>query len=208
MTFSRLMLTGAAVATLAAVACGGERFGAGSYSGYVLKPPFTKPAVVWQRADGTPFDMRKETAGHVTLLFFGYTHCPDICPMQLVNIAGAFQKLGADTAAMVRVLFVTVDPARDTGQVLAHWVHAIDPRFVALRGPMASVTAEQARLGLAPPADIAESGAEPQPSKDPPHASAVIAFARDDSAHFMYPPNVNAAAWARDLRKLVRAGPQ
>ena len=71
--------------------------------------------------------------------------------MQLVNIAGALQKLGADTAAMVRVLFVTVDPARDTGEVLGRWVHAIDPRFVALRGPTASVTAEQARLGLATP---------------------------------------------------------
>ena len=180
--------------------CERERYSAASYNGYVQRPAFAKPAVVWQRADGTPFDVRRETAGRVTLLFFGYTHCPDICPMQLVNIATAFQRLGADTAAMVRVLFVTIDPKRDTGEVLNHWVHAIDPRFTALRGDIASVTAELSRLGLTPPADA------PQSATVFSHASSVLAFGRDDSAHFAYPPSVSAEAWAHDLRKLVADG--
>ena len=153
--------------------------------------------MVWQRPDGTPFDVRRETAGHVTLLFFGYTHCPDICPMQLVNIAAAFQRLGADTAAKVQVLFVTVDPKRDTGEVLNHWVHAIDPRFTALRGDTASVNAELTRLGLTPPTDA------PQSATTFSHASSVLAFSGDDSAHFAYSPSISAEAWAHDLRKLV-----
>jgi protein SCO1/2 len=181
-------------------ACGHERYSAASYNGYALHPPFSKPAVVWQRADGRPFDVRRETAGRVTLLFFGYTHCPDICPMQLVNIAAAFQRIGADTAAKVQVLFVTIDPKRDTGQVLDKWVHAIDPRFTALRGDMTSVNAEIARFGLTPPTDA------PQSATVFSHASSVLAFTRDDSAHFTYPSNVGPEAWARDLRKFVADG--
>ncbi len=180
--------------------CGHDRYSAGSYNGYVQRPAFAKPAVVWQRADGTPFDVRRETAGRVTLLFFGYTHCPDICPMQLVNIAAAFQRLGVDTAAKVQVLFVTVDPKRDTGEVLSGWVHAIDPRFIALRGDTASVNAELARLGLTPPTDA------PQSATTFSHASSVLAFTRDDSAHFAYPPSINVEAWTHDLRKLVAEG--
>ncbi|MFI5233278.1 MAG: SCO family protein [Gemmatimonadales bacterium] len=188
------------LAAIAGSACGRERYSAASFNGYVLNPPFAKPAVVWHLADGTPFDVRRETAGRVTLLFFGYTHCPDICPMQLANIAAAFQRIGADTAAKVQVLFVTVDPKRDTGEVLNHWVHAIDPRFTALRGDTASVNAEIARFGLAPPTD------DPQSATVFSHASSVIAFARDDSAHFAYPSSVNPEAWAHDLRKLVAEG--
>ena len=180
--------------------CGHERYSAASYNGYVQRPALAKPAVVWQRADGTPFDVRRETAGQVTLLFFGYTHCPDICPMQLVNIAAALQRLGADTAAKVQVLFVTVDPKRDTGEVLSRWVHAIDPRFIALRGDTASVNAEVTRLGLTPPTDA------PQSATTFSHASSVLAFSRDDSAHFAYSQSVNVEAWTHDLRKLVAEG--
>lgn len=187
---------------LAGNACSHDRFSAASYNGYALSPPIAKPAVVWQRADGTPFDFRRETAGRVTLLFFGYTHCPDICPVQLTNIATALRRLGADTAAMIRVLFVTVDPARDTGSVLSSWLKAIDPQFIAVRGPLPAVTEEQKRLGLAPPP------ASDTTSPDPPHSSAALAFAADDSAHFMYPPNISPDAWAHDLRNLLRAGPR
>ena len=188
------------LAVLATSACGHDRYSAAAYNGYALHPPFAKPAVVWQRTDGTPFDVRRETTGRVTLLFFGYTHCPDICPMQLANIASAFRKIGNADAAKVQVLFVTIDPKRDTGEVLNHWVHAIDPRFTALRGDTASINAELARLGLTPPTE------DPQSATVFSHASSVIAFARDDSAHFTYPSNIGPEAWAHDLRKLVAEG--
>jgi hypothetical protein len=82
-------------------------------------------------------------------------------------------------------------------------VHAIDSHFIALRGPSASINKELARLGLAPAP--ATGGA---PSPDPPHASAVIAFARDNLGRFEYPPNVNVDGWVHDLRKLIRDGQQ
>ena len=71
--------------------------------------------------------------GKVVVMFFGYTHCPDVCPTTLAELAEAMKRLGA-AADKVQVLFVTVDPARDTPQVLAQYVPAFDKRFLGLRG--------------------------------------------------------------------------
>jgi len=71
--------------------------------------------------------------GKAVVLFFGFTHCPDICPTTLAETAAALKKLGAD-ADRVQVLFVTIDPERDTPDALAKYVTAFDPRFLGLRG--------------------------------------------------------------------------
>jgi protein SCO1/2 len=71
--------------------------------------------------------------GRVVVMFFGFTHCPDACPTTLAELAAAVKKLGAD-GDKVQVLLVTVDPERDTPQVLSQYVTAFDPRFLALRG--------------------------------------------------------------------------
>ncbi|HEX5353060.1 MAG TPA: SCO family protein [Rhodanobacteraceae bacterium] len=75
----------------------------------------------------------KTYRGQVVLLYFGYTHCPDVCPLTLVHLHTVLQRLGKQ-ASHVRVLFVTVDPARDTVPVLHQYVTAFDPRIVGLRG--------------------------------------------------------------------------
>jgi len=72
--------------------------------------------------------------GKVVVLFFGYTHCPDVCPTTMAELSQALQQLGPEDAKRVQVLFVTVDPERDTPQALREYVGAFDPRFVALRG--------------------------------------------------------------------------
>jgi len=71
--------------------------------------------------------------GKPHLVFFGYTHCPDVCPLTLVHLHTVLQKMGK-AADDVRVLFVTVDPARDTVPVLHQYVTAFDPRVVGLTG--------------------------------------------------------------------------
>jgi protein SCO1/2 len=75
--------------------------------------------------------------GKTLVLFFGFTRCPDICPTTLAEIAGAVKTLGAD-ADRVQMLFVTLDPERDTGQSLREYVRAFDSRIVALRGDAAA----------------------------------------------------------------------
>ena len=76
--------------------------------------------------------------GKVVVLFFGYTQCPDVCPTTLAELAEAMRRLGAD-AARVQVLFVTVDPERDTPSSSAHYVPAFDPSFLGLYGDAAAL---------------------------------------------------------------------
>jgi protein SCO1 len=71
--------------------------------------------------------------GKVVVMFFGYTHCPDVCPTTLAELAETMKRLGP-AADNVQVLFVTVDPARDTPELLAQYVPAFDKRFLGLRG--------------------------------------------------------------------------
>jgi protein SCO1 len=86
--------------------------------------------------DGKPRTLA-DFRGKAVVLFFGFTHCPDICPTTLVDMAEVMKKLGED-AARVQVLFVTVDPERDTSQVLAKYVPAFDPSFLGLSGDAAA----------------------------------------------------------------------
>lgn len=78
--------------------------------------------------------------GKVVVLFFGYTHCPDVCPTTMSDLKQTMKLLG-DQANEVQVLFVTVDPERDTQEVLAQFVPGFDPRFIGLRGTVAEVAA-------------------------------------------------------------------
>ena len=171
-----------------------------AFNGVRLLPALAKPNVVWHRSDGSSFNFAQETAGRVTLLYFGYTHCPDVCPVQLMNLATALRSLGADTTEKVRVLFVTLDPARDTAAVLRNWLRGFHPEFIALRGSSASVNDEVKRLKLTP-ASLQDSSAS---AIGPAHASAVVAFGRDGFAHFIYPQSTSPAQWKYDLRKLLR----
>jgi len=82
--------------------------------------------------------------GRYMLVYFGYTHCPDVCPTTLSDMAGALDKLPAGDRAHVVPLFVTVDPARDIPSVIGDYVHAFGPEFVGLTGsPDAVAAAEQ-----------------------------------------------------------------
>jgi protein SCO1/2 len=73
--------------------------------------------------------------GKVVMLFFGYTHCPDVCPTTMSDLKNTMKLLG-NKADQVQVLFVTVDPARDTQEVLAQFVPSFDKRFIGLRGSL------------------------------------------------------------------------
>ena len=125
------------IAVLAACGAGGPAFQASDISGssfgrdFELKDP--------QGRTRTLADFR----GKAVVLFFGYTQCPDVCPTTLAALAEAMKRLGAD-ADRVQVLFVTVDPERDTPALLAQYVPAFDPRFIGLYGD-ADATARTAK---------------------------------------------------------------
>jgi len=77
--------------------------------------------------------MLADFKGRAVVLFFGYTHCPDVCPTTMAELSEALKELGPDAAKRVQVLFVTVDPERDTAQLLGEYVPAFNPAFIGLR---------------------------------------------------------------------------
>lgn len=79
--------------------------------------------------------------GKLVVLFFGYTHCPDVCPTTLSDLAAAFKLMRPDEAAQVQVLFVSVDPERDTAEMLRQYVPYFHPSFLGLSGSRAEIAA-------------------------------------------------------------------
>jgi protein SCO1/2 len=125
------------IASLVACGGGGPEFQASDITGasfgreFELKDPDGKPRRL--------ADFR----GKAVVVFFGYTQCPDVCPTTLAALADAMKRLGSD-ADRVQVLFITVDPDRDTPALLAQYVPAFDPRFLGLHGD-ADATARTAK---------------------------------------------------------------
>jgi protein SCO1/2 len=168
--------------------------------GAALDEPLAKPSFVLTRTDGTPYDFARETAGKVTLLFFGYTHCPDVCPLHMANIAAVLKKMPWEQRDEYRVVFVTTDPARDTPQRVREWLAGFDASFVGLRGDSAEVDRIQRSLGVLPAAR--------QPATDSGdylvgHAAQVFAFGRDNVARVVYPFGTRQDDWAYDLPRLL-----
>ncbi|HXR56707.1 MAG TPA: SCO family protein [Casimicrobiaceae bacterium] len=136
-TLRRRCLIG--LATLALVACGarGPSFEASDVTGSSFGHDFAlKDAKGNTR---TLADFR----GKAVVVFFGYTQCPDVCPATLATLADAMKQLGSE-ADRVQVLFITIDPERDTPQLLAQYVPAFDKRFLGLYGD-ADATARTAK---------------------------------------------------------------
>ncbi len=111
-----------------------------------LTPPKPAPVIDLRDTRGRPFHIGDEH-GSILLLYFGYTNCPDECPATLANVDWMLDALG-DQADRVRLAFVTVDPARDTPQVLRLFLDRFDPRFVGLTGGDQDLAATRAAYGV------------------------------------------------------------
>jgi protein SCO1 len=121
--------------------------------------PFELPDVTLTDQTGAPFELAARADGKVTLLFFGFTNCPDICPITMGIVARGLEQLDPAERERVLTVFVTLDPPRDGPERLAQWLGALDPSFVGLTGSQAEVDDALARLGFVmPPA--AEPGAD------------------------------------------------
>jgi protein SCO1/2 len=195
-------------AALAVLGCGDPKASAlKGLHGVTFTQPRAKTDFTLTDTDGRPFHFAADTRGLVTLLYFGYTNCPDVCPQHLVNIAGALKRMSPSDQAKVRVVFVTTDPARDTPDRLRGWLNNFDKRFVGLSGSLDSVNAIEASLGL--PQSQVESmpkmpmGPHPM-SYGVGHAAQVLAFTPDDSLRAEYPGGFTMDDWANDLPRLVK----
>lgn len=171
-----------------------------TYRGGLVSPPLPKPKFVLTDTSGTSFDFLARTRGYVTLLFFGYTHCPDMCPLQMHMIAEALKQVSPASAKQFKVVFVTTDPARDTAQVLRTYLDGFDKTFIGLTGNEAAIDAAQTAAHL-PVAK--KSAVRPNGSYDVGHAAFVVAYSKDGFAHVIYPIGVKLEDWIHDLPELA-----
>ncbi len=114
-------------------------------SGTWLPQPRSVGPIALVDETGAPFTQAR-LRGAPSLLYFGFTHCPDVCPTTLVTLA---QVRRSDALPELRVIFVTVDPARDSPQLLGAYVHAFDPHFIGLTGSEHAIGSLAGRLGVA-----------------------------------------------------------
>ncbi|MEU9332985.1 SCO family protein [Streptomyces sp. NPDC048290] len=167
----------------------------------VLDKPFEKPDLVLTDTQGKPYDLRAETAGKPTLIYFGYTNCPDVCPLTMNNIAVAKKQLPQAEQDELTVVFVTTDPERDTAEALGSWLKGIDSQVVGLTGDFATIQAGARTLGIS---------IEP-PTKDEDgkvvstHGTQVVAFSpKTDGGYVLYGEDATVDDYTKDLPKLIK----
>lgn len=138
-------LAAVALAALPLVACQQASSDQPPLAGAKLGGPFTLTSQTGARVSDTQF------AGKYRLIYFGYSYCPDICPVDLQKLMQALKLLEKDapaTAAKIQPIFITVDPARDTPQVLAQYVAAFHPRLIGLTGTEQEIAAVAKEYGV------------------------------------------------------------
>ncbi|MGW3243213.1 SCO family protein [Streptomyces sp. NPDC001070] len=215
-TTFRAAVSAAAVTALALAlaACGGPdgtaavsgpepvvSFEATPKAATVLDTPFEKPDMILTDTHGKKYDLVKQTEGRPTLLFFGYTHCPDVCPTTMSDIAIAKSKLTKAEQDRLVVVFVTTDPERDTPQRLGEWLGAQDKSFVGLTGDFATIQAGARSLGV----DVEKPVKEKDGSITVTHGAQVIAYSpKDDKAHALYMSGTTSDQFAADLPKIIK----
>jgi protein SCO1/2 len=183
---------------LFAVAACGANLASDQLQGVEIEEPPTKGEFVLTDTEGEPFDFVEETEGKLTLLYFGYVNCPDICPVHLAQIAEVFSQ-HPEVARESEVVFVSVDPDRDTPDVIRDFLDNFDSRFVGLTGTPEQLIAAQEAVG-APPARITGDGDDYTVD----HAGWVIAYAPDGLNHSIYPFGTRQSEWTNDLQVLVQ----
>lgn len=170
---------------------------AGDLTGALLPAALPRPDFVLTTSSGEPYDFRARTGGRLTLLFFGYTHCPDVCPATMANLGAIVGRLSSAERAQIDVVFVTTDPERDTPAVLGPWLASFEPNIIGLLGSAEAVSRAQEAAGVGV-ARRDGSGAGYTVS----HAAQVLVYSPDDSSHIAYPFGTRQAQWAVDLPKL------
>lgn len=207
-TRRRVLGLGAAAAGALLVGCGddgedgqpapGDTDG---WAGTLLDPPFERPDVTLLATDGTSFPFREATKGKLTVLFFGFTSCPDVCPIFLNNLSVGRGLIGDGPGSEPQVLFVGVDTARDTPAAMDTYLANTDESFTGLTGDPAEIDAAIAALKMAP-VEIGEPDADG--NYDVGHPARIYVFSPDDLAHRLYAHDVTPKQWAADLPTLAR----
>jgi protein SCO1 len=151
----------------------------GPYLGTGLNPAQPRPSFTLTDTAGKPFSFGQQTSGHPTLLFFGYTNCPDVCPTTMFDIGAALRSVPKALQQQTYVVFVSTDVKRDTGAVIKKWLSNFDSglaaSFVGLRGTQAQIDAAQTAAHIMLAQDDGQT-----------HSAQVLLYGSDDYARVTY----------------------
>src|SRR4051794_34781838 len=172
---------------------------ADTFAGAVLHQPYHAPSTELTDTDGKPYSLADSTDKRLTLVFFGYTHCPDECPTTMATLASAMLQLDDEDRQNVQVVFVTTDPARDTGPVLRHWLDRFSPSFVGVTGRLETI--KKVATGVGGPV---EKGGRLSPrGVDGPHGTQVPGIDGKNQIPVAWTQGTAAPQFAHDIHQLL-----
>lgn len=162
------------------------------YQGLYLRDPYQKPSFTLTDSTGAPYDFAARTAAGPTLLFFGFTHCPDVCPTTMADVALALRDVERAVAQATTVVFVTTDPARDTPELLGEYLDRFDAdlptSFVGLTGDQEQIDQAQLAAGVPLAQDDGES-----------HSALLLLYGTDGEADVAFDAGNTGRDIAADL---------
>jgi protein SCO1/2 len=167
--------------------------------GAVLAEQYAAPDVSLTDTSGAAYNLAEDTVKPLTLVFFGYTHCPDICPLTMANIASAMTRLSSAQRDQVDVVVVTTDPARDDAATLRAWLDRFDPTFIGLTGDPAAIARAGKPLGV-----YVEKGKKlPDGGYEVTHGTPVVAIDSQHRAPVVWTQGFSPADLAEDVAILL-----
>jgi protein SCO1/2 len=182
-------------------ACGGGAEPTG-LTGTVLDPPFEVSSTPLVDTGGDAFSLTEDTDKDLTLVFFGYTNCPDICGQVMATLAGTLSRLDDGQKDRLDVVFVTTDPARDDEAAVEKYVSAFDPSIVGLTGDLDDIVEVARSMAVA----VDQGEKLPSGGYEVTHGTRVLAIDEADDSTMMWDQDVSQAQLAHDVTALLEEG--
>ncbi len=191
------LLTAALLVLLAG--CGGGGTGSTELTGNVLDPPFEVSSTPLVDTDGAAYSLTRDTGKDLTLVFFGYTHCPDICGQVMATLAGTLARLDDAQKERLDVVFVTTDPARDDEATVETYVDAFDPSITGLTGDLDDIV----EVGRSMAVGVDKGEKLPSGGYEVTHGTQVIGIDASDEAPVYWNADVSQAQLAHDVTAIL-----
>ncbi|MFI9078091.1 SCO family protein [Streptomyces sioyaensis] len=199
-----------AAAALSLTACNGDdqnKPAAEVSGGTATKPivtldsPMAKPDLVLTDTSGKKYDLLEQTKGHPTLIYFGYTNCPDVCPLTMANIAVAVKQLPKAEQKDLRVVFVTSDPERDTPAALKKWLGGINKDFTGLTGKFDTIQAGARSVNIGIEKPVKKKNGDVVSTHG---AQVLLSSPKDDKIHWIGMQEATSDNYTKALPKIIK----
>lgn len=171
-------------------------------NGAVPTEPYAVPGLALEATDGTRTVLAEDADRPLTLVFFGYTMCPDVCQLVMADLANALNRLEPAEREQVAMTFVTTDPARDDPATLRAYLDRFDPSFEGLTGPLPRVV----ELGEAVGVPVAQGQKLPSGGYEVDHGTHVLGMTDDGTVPILWTQGTPPELVADDIRRILAEG--